>query len=108
MRMGCGVTGTSVGTTVLSVVYSTWRIAQEVVVRNRNPLRELLNEGKPTIGTQTISVSPQVVEVIGHTWCFDYVQLSGEYASWTAVIRGFLGAGWASGVFRQAEGFLGP
>ena len=52
-------------------------------MKNRNVLRELLNDGKPTIATQMISTSPQIVEVIGHTGLFDYIQLSGEYASWT-------------------------
>ncbi|MFW6057023.1 MAG: aldolase/citrate lyase family protein [Chloroflexota bacterium] len=52
-------------------------------MKKRNVLRELLNDGKPTIGTQVINVSPQIVEVIGHTGQFDYVQLSAEYASWT-------------------------
>jgi len=48
----------------------------------RNRLRELLNEGKPTIGTHMITTSPQIVEVIGHSGAFDYIELSGEYASW--------------------------
>ncbi len=52
-------------------------------MKSRNVLRELLNDGKPTIGTQVISTSPQIVEVIGHTGHFDYIQLSAEYASWT-------------------------
>lgn len=68
---------------MLSLVYSRRLVKQEVAVKKRNVLRELLNDGKPTIGTQVISVSPQVVEVVGHTGYFDYVQLSGEYASWT-------------------------
>ncbi len=52
-------------------------------MKKRNVLRELLNDGKPTIGTQIINASPQIVEVVGHTGQFDYVQLSGEYSSWT-------------------------
>ena len=52
-------------------------------MKERNVLRELLNDGKPTIGTQVINASPQIVEIIGQTGQFDYVQLSGEYASWT-------------------------
>jgi len=47
-----------------------------------NRLRELLNQGKPTIGTHMITVSPQVVEVIGHSGLFDYIELCGEYAAW--------------------------
>ncbi len=48
----------------------------------KNQLRELLNTGKPTIGTHMISVSPQIVEIIGYSGAFDYIELVGEYASW--------------------------
>ena len=48
----------------------------------RNRLRELLNEGKPTIGTHMITTSPQIVEIIGHSGVLDYIELCGEYASW--------------------------
>ncbi len=47
-----------------------------------NRLRELLNEGKPTIGTHMITTSPQIVEIIGYSGAFDYIELVGEYASW--------------------------
>ena len=33
----------------------------------KNQLRELLNAGKPTIGTHVITTSPEIVEVIGHS-----------------------------------------
>ncbi len=46
----------------------------------RNRLRELLNEGKPTLGTHVISPWPGIVEVIGHTGVFDYIEYVGEYA----------------------------
>ncbi len=48
----------------------------------KNVLRELLNAGKPTLGTHMVSVSPQIVEVIGHSGAFDYIELCGEYAAW--------------------------
>lgn len=48
----------------------------------KNRLRELLNSGKPTIGTHVVTTSPQIVEVIGHSGAFDYIELCGEYASW--------------------------
>jgi len=48
----------------------------------KNRLRELLNEGKPTIGTHMVTTSPQIVEVIGHSGAFDYIELCGEYAPW--------------------------
>ncbi|MBA7472327.1 4-hydroxy-2-oxo-heptane-1,7-dioate aldolase [subsurface metagenome] len=47
-----------------------------------NRLRELLNEGKPTLGIHMVTTSPQIVEIIGHSGAFDYIELCGEYASW--------------------------
>jgi len=49
----------------------------------RNRLRELLNEGKPTLGTHVLSTWPGIVEVIGHTGAFDYVEYVGEYSSFS-------------------------
>lgn len=45
-----------------------------------NKLRELLNAGKPSIGTRVHSTWPSVVEAIGHTGMFDYVEFLAEYA----------------------------
>ncbi len=45
-----------------------------------NKLRELLNTGKPSIGTRVHSAWPSVVEAIGHTGMFDYVEFLAEYA----------------------------
>ncbi len=47
-----------------------------------NKLRELLDAGKPTIGTHMVTTSPQIVEIIGHSGALDYIELCGEYASW--------------------------
>ena len=47
-----------------------------------NRLRELLSEGKPTIGTHMVTTSPQIVEIIGYSGALDYIELVGEYASW--------------------------
>ena len=47
-------------------------------INGKNKLRELLDAGKPTIGTHMIITSPQIVEVIGHSSVFDYVELWGE------------------------------
>jgi len=49
----------------------------------KNRLRELLDAGKPTIGTHVITMSPEIVEVIGHSGVFDYIELSGQYATWS-------------------------
>ena len=40
----------------------------------RNVIRELLNEGKPTIGTHLQNMWPGYVEVVGHTGMFDYIE----------------------------------
>lgn len=46
----------------------------------RNQLRELLNKGKPTLGTHVITPWPGIVEVIGHSGAFDYIEYVGEYS----------------------------
>ncbi len=45
-----------------------------------NRLRQLLNEGKPTIGTHVICPWPGMVEIIGHAGVFDYIEYVGEYS----------------------------
>ena len=45
-----------------------------------NRLRQLISEGRPSIGTHLQSMWPSVVEMVGHTRRFDYVEFSGEYA----------------------------
>ena len=49
-------------------------------MKKKNVLRQLLNEGKPTIGTHIHSTWPGMVEVIGHSGAMDYVEFQGEYA----------------------------
>jgi 4-hydroxy-2-oxoheptanedioate aldolase len=48
-----------------------------------NRLRKLLNEGKPTLGVHLVSSWPGMVEVIGHSGMFDYIEYVGEYASFS-------------------------
>ena len=50
---------------------------------NRNPLRERLNAGKPTVGTHILSAWPTLVELIGHSKQNDYVEFTAEYAPFT-------------------------
>jgi 4-hydroxy-2-oxoheptanedioate aldolase len=45
-----------------------------------NKLKELLKAGKPTIGTHLHTTWPSVVEAVGHTGVFDYVEFCAEYA----------------------------
>jgi 4-hydroxy-2-oxoheptanedioate aldolase len=46
----------------------------------RNRLRELLNKAKPTLGTRLITPWAGIVEVIGHSGAFDYIEYVGEYS----------------------------
>jgi len=50
---------------------------------SRNPLREALNAGKPTVGTHILSAWPTLVELIGHSKQYDYVEFTAEYAPFT-------------------------
>jgi 4-hydroxy-2-oxoheptanedioate aldolase len=52
-------------------------------------MRELLNAGEPTIGTRLSLFDPTVVEVIGQTKAFDYVEFGAEYAGFD--LRGLEG-----------------
>ena len=45
-----------------------------------NSIRTLLNGGGPTLGTHLFLCSPAVVETVGQTQAFDYVEFLGEYA----------------------------
>src|SRR5437763_16397755 len=49
----------------------------------RNRLRELLREGKPSLGTHVLSVWPTITELVGQTGTWDYVEFVAEYAPWT-------------------------
>jgi 4-hydroxy-2-oxoheptanedioate aldolase len=46
----------------------------------RNLIRERLNAGKPTVGTHILSAWPTLVELIGHSKQYDYVEFTAEYA----------------------------
>ncbi|MBE0477864.1 2,4-dihydroxyhept-2-ene-1,7-dioic acid aldolase [Candidatus Aerophobetes bacterium] len=46
----------------------------------KNKLRELIREGKSTIGIRILSSWPGMVEVIGSTGIVDYIEFVGEYA----------------------------
>jgi 2-keto-3-deoxy-L-rhamnonate aldolase RhmA len=61
------------------MIVSPWQEGEDQYVK-KNRLRELLNEGKPSIGTHVISPWPGIVEVIGHSGGFDYVEYTGEYS----------------------------
>src|SRR5713101_4390395 len=44
-----------------------------------NKLRELLKANKPTLATHIHTTWPSVIEAIGHTGLYDYVEFVGEY-----------------------------
>ncbi|MCS6858773.1 MAG: aldolase/citrate lyase family protein [Abditibacteriales bacterium] len=46
----------------------------------KNRLRELLNTDQPSLGTHIHISYPGIVELIGHSGMFDYVEFLGEYA----------------------------
>ncbi len=45
----------------------------------QNTFRDLLNNDKPTVGTHIHTTWPSIVEAIGHTGMYDYVEFVGEY-----------------------------
>ena len=45
----------------------------------QNKLRTLLNNDEPSLGTNTMILWPGVVEMIGHSNSFDYIQFESEY-----------------------------
>ncbi len=49
----------------------------------RNLLRARLNAGQPTVGTHILSAWPTLVELIGHSGQYDYVEFTAEYAPFT-------------------------
>ena len=48
-----------------------------------NKIRALLKAGKPTLGTRIQSPWPTIVEIIGHSGMFDYVEFLAEYTPYT-------------------------
>lgn len=47
-----------------------------------NPIRSLLDADKPTLGTHIHTVWPNIVEVLGHTGLYDYVEFVAEYGTY--------------------------
>jgi 2-keto-3-deoxy-L-rhamnonate aldolase RhmA len=48
-----------------------------------NKLRQLLDAGQPTLCARVNTVWPDIVEIIGQTGAFDYVEFAAEYAPFT-------------------------
>src|SRR3984957_20883634 len=45
-----------------------------------NRLRALLTAGKPSLGTHLLSTWPTLVELVGQTGLYDYVEFTAEYS----------------------------
>ena len=70
----------------------------------RNHLRESLNNDQPTLGTRIMNTWPSVIELIGHSGMFDYVEFSGEYAPYDHAILENMGR--AIGLFDHLSGMI--
>lgn len=70
----------------------------------RNRLRELLKAGKPSLGTHLHTLVPSLVELVGHSGVFDYVELLGEYAPYDQYTLENLGR--AIGLFDHMTGMI--
>jgi 2-keto-3-deoxy-L-rhamnonate aldolase RhmA len=49
----------------------------------KNRLRELLNDGKPSLGTHLLSTWPTITELVGQVGTWDYIEFVAEYTPWT-------------------------
>ena len=49
----------------------------------KNRVRDLIRQGKPTIGTRVLSSWPGITEVLAQTGAYDYVEFLAEYAPWS-------------------------
>ena len=49
-------------------------------MRTKNPLRELLKAGKPSLGTRLQISWPTIIELVGYSAAFDYVEITAEYS----------------------------
>jgi 4-hydroxy-2-oxoheptanedioate aldolase len=59
--------------------YASAATDEGIAVR-QNSLRSLLRSGAPTLGTHLFLNDPAVVEIVGQTGAFDYVEFLAEYA----------------------------
>src|SRR4030095_7877164 len=53
------------------------------MTRHKTRLRELLREGKPSLGTHLLSTWPTVTELVGQVGSWDYIEIVAESAPWT-------------------------
>jgi hypothetical protein len=48
----------------------------------KNRFKQLIKEGKPTLGMRVVIPWPRVLETVGLTGQFDYVEYASEYSPW--------------------------
>jgi len=49
----------------------------------KNRVRDLIRQGKATLGTRLLNTGPGMIEILGQTGLFDYIEFVAEYAPWT-------------------------
>jgi 4-hydroxy-2-oxoheptanedioate aldolase len=69
-----------------------------------NRLRELLNEGKPSLGTRLHNIWPGVTELVGNAGMFDYVEFVAEYAPYD--LHGLDNLGRTIAIFPHMTGMM--
>jgi 4-hydroxy-2-oxoheptanedioate aldolase len=69
-----------------------------------NRLRELLNEGKPSLGTRLHNIWPGITELVGNAGMFDYVEFVAEYAPYD--LHGLDNLGRAIAIFPHMTGMM--
>jgi 4-hydroxy-2-oxoheptanedioate aldolase len=69
-----------------------------------NRLRELLNDGKPSLGTRLHNIWPGITELVGSAGAFDYVEFVGEYAPYD--LHGLDNLGRAIAIFPHMTGMM--
>ncbi len=69
-----------------------------------NRLRELLNDGKPSLGTRLHNIWPGITELVGHSGMFDYVEFVAEYAPYD--LHGLDNLGRAIAIYPQMTGMM--
>jgi 2-keto-3-deoxy-L-rhamnonate aldolase RhmA len=56
-----------------------------------NKLRELLNAGKPSVGTHVLTPWPGMIEIVGHANVFDYIEYVAEYSPFSLELMDNIG-----------------
>lgn len=69
-----------------------------------NRLRELLNDGKPSLGTRLHNIWPGITELVGRSGTFDYVEFVAEYAPYD--LHGLDNLGRTIAIFPNMTGMM--